>query len=335
MRHRPSTSICRHFANSRTLRQTITLPSHGRGRWFEPSIAHSSFSCICRRNVNTSRGLKIRPHTFYTNSTPTQSFEVPHSTDYSNSPLYSSPSIIRIRSTLTSSCWGKRRGREVRVQKLLAPQLPEGGRSRDCIARRELRDRVRGVGGTRHSLSSVAEDARRFEKPPGGRLRSVDQEDAVAASSGRADPVPDVPPAGDGEGQGSVFRLVGRNHRGTSAVRAADRRLRPQPRGRCRAPVRIRSEWRVAPTDEARRRHHLSPRRHRLRREIRVGAGSRVSSGQPLHYLPREPQYPGGNRGLPLPGPYRRHRPQHRREHSTRGELGFQTALPLDAKQLA
>jgi hypothetical protein len=33
--------ICRVFANSRNLQQTVVLNSHGRGRWFEPSIAHS------------------------------------------------------------------------------------------------------------------------------------------------------------------------------------------------------------------------------------------------------------------------------------------------------
>jgi hypothetical protein len=29
----------------------IDLPSHGRGRWFEPSIAHSENSPFCRKNV--------------------------------------------------------------------------------------------------------------------------------------------------------------------------------------------------------------------------------------------------------------------------------------------
>jgi hypothetical protein len=33
-------AICRNSASSRNLQQTIALPSHGRGRWFEPSIAH-------------------------------------------------------------------------------------------------------------------------------------------------------------------------------------------------------------------------------------------------------------------------------------------------------
>jgi hypothetical protein len=30
----------REIASSRNLQQTIVLPSHGRGRWFEPSIVH-------------------------------------------------------------------------------------------------------------------------------------------------------------------------------------------------------------------------------------------------------------------------------------------------------
>ena len=36
-----NTAICRSFAISRNPQQPIALPSHGRGRWFEPSIAHS------------------------------------------------------------------------------------------------------------------------------------------------------------------------------------------------------------------------------------------------------------------------------------------------------
>src|SRR5215212_3957374 len=39
-RRRPNPSICRHFASSSNLQQTITVPSHGRSRWFELSIAH-------------------------------------------------------------------------------------------------------------------------------------------------------------------------------------------------------------------------------------------------------------------------------------------------------
>src|ERR687890_863515 len=35
-------AICRNSASSRTLQQPIVLTSHGRGRWFEPSIAHSN-----------------------------------------------------------------------------------------------------------------------------------------------------------------------------------------------------------------------------------------------------------------------------------------------------
>jgi hypothetical protein len=41
--------ICRYFATSRNLQQTIALPSHGRGRWFEPSIAHFYKVTIYRR----------------------------------------------------------------------------------------------------------------------------------------------------------------------------------------------------------------------------------------------------------------------------------------------
>ena len=40
MRNRVNAAICSNFAQSRNLQQTIVLLSHGRGRWFEPSIAH-------------------------------------------------------------------------------------------------------------------------------------------------------------------------------------------------------------------------------------------------------------------------------------------------------
>src|SRR5215216_7044748 len=45
--------ICRYFANSRNLLQTIVLPSHGRGRWFEPSIAHLEKAVFYRQNVSS------------------------------------------------------------------------------------------------------------------------------------------------------------------------------------------------------------------------------------------------------------------------------------------
>ena len=41
-----NTAICRYFASSRNVQQPIVLPSHGRGRWFEPSIAHSERYCF-------------------------------------------------------------------------------------------------------------------------------------------------------------------------------------------------------------------------------------------------------------------------------------------------
>ncbi len=47
--HRQNTSICRRFAISRYCQQTITLPSHGRGRWFEPSIAHQEIPANDRK----------------------------------------------------------------------------------------------------------------------------------------------------------------------------------------------------------------------------------------------------------------------------------------------
>src|ERR671921_1023247 len=59
MRQRRNTTICRYFAISRHLQQPIVLPSHGRGRWFEPSIAHSRKSCFAGITQN-SRGVQYR-----------------------------------------------------------------------------------------------------------------------------------------------------------------------------------------------------------------------------------------------------------------------------------
>jgi hypothetical protein len=47
-----------------------SLPSHGRGRWFEPSIAHLKKVALCRKNVNVVRRPGIKPGLLYTSSTP-------------------------------------------------------------------------------------------------------------------------------------------------------------------------------------------------------------------------------------------------------------------------
>jgi len=39
-RHRKNTLICRYFATSRNLQQSIVLPSHGRGHEFESRRVH-------------------------------------------------------------------------------------------------------------------------------------------------------------------------------------------------------------------------------------------------------------------------------------------------------
>jgi len=41
-------AICGHFAISRNVQQSIMLPSHGRDRWFETSIAHFGNTCKTR-----------------------------------------------------------------------------------------------------------------------------------------------------------------------------------------------------------------------------------------------------------------------------------------------
>src|ERR671920_1698175 len=70
--HRLNASICRYFASSRNLLQTIVLPSHGRGRWFDPSIAHSQKAALCRTNVGLVGTLAAYVGPRYTSSTPMQ-----------------------------------------------------------------------------------------------------------------------------------------------------------------------------------------------------------------------------------------------------------------------
>jgi hypothetical protein len=49
---RLNTCICGSFASSGNLQETIILLSHGRGRWFEPSIAHSRKAPLCSINLS-------------------------------------------------------------------------------------------------------------------------------------------------------------------------------------------------------------------------------------------------------------------------------------------
>jgi hypothetical protein len=63
-----NTIVCRYFASSRNLQQTIVLPSHGRGRWFEPSIAHSQNMGICREKATKRRRPGLTSGHFYTSA---------------------------------------------------------------------------------------------------------------------------------------------------------------------------------------------------------------------------------------------------------------------------
>jgi hypothetical protein len=47
-RQRRNAAMCRHFASSRTLRQTIRPPLHGGGQGFESPRLHSENQMICR-----------------------------------------------------------------------------------------------------------------------------------------------------------------------------------------------------------------------------------------------------------------------------------------------
>jgi hypothetical protein len=52
---RKKTAICRSFASSRDFQQAFTLSLHGRGRWFDPSIAHSYKVSCCRQNASARK----------------------------------------------------------------------------------------------------------------------------------------------------------------------------------------------------------------------------------------------------------------------------------------
>jgi hypothetical protein len=48
------------------------MPSDGRGRWFDPSIAHSIRVVLCSDNANPGIGLELLTDPFYNSSTPTR-----------------------------------------------------------------------------------------------------------------------------------------------------------------------------------------------------------------------------------------------------------------------
>jgi hypothetical protein len=52
MRRRRNAAICRNSASSGNVQQTIALPSHGRGRWFDPSIAHSQKALFAGKTLS-------------------------------------------------------------------------------------------------------------------------------------------------------------------------------------------------------------------------------------------------------------------------------------------
>ena len=86
----------------------------------------------------------------------------------------------------------------------------------------------------------------------------------------------------------------------TSAASHSRRWLRSRS-GRGRRPrVQDRHEGSAARRSAARRRRHLSSRRHRLRRAVHLGAGRRVPAEQPRHHLSRRSADHEGDRGLSL-----------------------------------
>ena len=75
------------------------------------------------------------------------------------------------------------------------------------------------------------------------------------------------------------------------------------------------------------------PGRHRLRRQVHLGAGRRVSAQQPGDHLPGRSGDDEGDRDVPVQGPRRRRRPQHRRQLAARRQLGLAPLLSLAARR--
>jgi len=75
-----------------------------------------------------------------------------------------------------------------------------------------------------------------------------------------------------------------------------------------------------------------TPRRHRLRRQVDLGADGGIPSEQPRDPLPRRSSDDEGNRSAPLRRPHRRAGLQHREQDAARRELGFALVLSLDVR---
>jgi hypothetical protein len=71
-RQHKNLAISRCFASSRNPWHNITLHSHGRGRWFEPSIAHSEKILYCREKHGMRDLGRRLSRPFVRSSTPTR-----------------------------------------------------------------------------------------------------------------------------------------------------------------------------------------------------------------------------------------------------------------------
>ena len=167
------------------------------------------------------------------------------------------------------------------------------------------------------------------------RIKKLTRARAMEAGGGDSRELQYLPSAGNGEDRRHAVRFVRRHQDADQALSAAAGRLRPRHgRGR-RALVQARPEGQPDHGSDARRRHDVPPGRHRLRRQVDLGAGRRISSEQPRDHLPRRSSGDEGDRSLSLRRPRRRRGPQHREQVAAWRELGLAALLSLDARQRA
>ena len=107
-------------------------------------------------------------------------------------------------------------------------------------------------------------------------------------------------------------------------------RLRPRYGRRPGPPVQVRQQGHADRRRAGRRRLHLPPGRHRLRRALHLAARCRVSAEQPRDRLSRRSGHDEGAGSVPLRRSRRRHRARHRRRHAARRDLGLPPLLPVD-----
>jgi len=140
-------------------------------------------------------------------------------------------------------------------------RCPVSGRCFDCRLRGE-RFRCRAD----HESRSGHQRARQEADPRG----------AMASGRGDSRELQYLPPAGDGEDRRHAVRFVRRHQDADQALSAAAGWLRPRYGRRSRPLVQARPQGQPHHGSHAWRRQHLSSGRHRLRRQVDLGARRRT-----------------------------------------------------------